>query len=146
MENEYIVDGDIRRDKIAMDIKYRRLKRYDIERLCSDTRISVSFSENGYNDKKKKPKWAWSESYLDWVSCAYIDDINFNRDYLLYLDEVADYVSRSKLVKRVIVGLIFLVLVVIIIIRVMISQALPGFQIPEPYNLEYNHSGAESDE
>lgn len=36
MKNDYIVDGKVARDKIAMDIKYRKLDRAGVERLCQD--------------------------------------------------------------------------------------------------------------
>ena len=132
MVNEYIVNGDVQRDKIAMDIKYRKLKRHDIERLCRDTRISASFIGSGYNNKK--PKRAWDKSYLDLLSYAVVAE-SFNRDYLLYLDEVADFVtSKPKIGKPVIaIFFVFLVLVAGIAIAIMSSRTEP--EKPHPVQI-----------
>ncbi|MCL2192239.1 MAG: hypothetical protein FWB78_02445 [Treponema sp.] len=157
MDNEYIVNGEVQSNKIAMDIKYRILKRHDIERLCRDTRISASFIGSGFN--KKRPKQAWDKSYLDLLSYVAVAE-SFNRDYLLYLDEVADFVtSKPKIGKLVIaIFLVFLVLVAGIAIAIMSSRTEPekphpvqigipeDIWIPESETLEHDYPEAEDNE
>lgn len=107
--NEYIENGGVQRDKIAMDIKYRKLTRPDIDKLCSNPQIKDAFIGNSYADKK--PKQYWNKSYLDLLSCAVAAE-SFNRDYLLYLDEVADFVSRAKYKKIIIAGVVIVLVII----------------------------------
>ena len=109
MNNDYIVNGDVQRDKIAMDVKYRRLKGSDIIVVCNDPRISDSFIGSVYKDKK--PKQYWNKAYLDLLSYAVVAE-SFNKDYLLYLDEVADFVSKAKFKKVVIAGVVVVLVIV----------------------------------
>lgn len=109
MNNEYIVNGDVQRDKIAMDIKYRRIRGSDIEGICNDPRISGSFIGSTYKDKK--PKQYWNKAYLDLLSYAVVAE-SFNMDYLMYLDEVADFVSRATFKKVVIAGVIVILVII----------------------------------
>ena len=51
MKNDYIVDGKVARDKIAMDIKYRKLDRAGVERLCQDPVVQAAFFGAGYKDR-----------------------------------------------------------------------------------------------
>ena len=103
MCDKYLVEGKVDRAKIAMDIKYRELKRDEIEMLLKDPRIKDSFIGTGYNDKK--PQSEWSKDYLNILSYAAVAE-SFNRDYLLYLDSVADYVIKIKQKKILIVVVI----------------------------------------
>lgn len=109
MVDDYITNGKVARDKIAMDIKYRKISRDEIEELCKDQRITASFIGSSYSDKR--PKQEWNKEYLGRLSCAVVGEA-FNREYLLYLDEVAGFVSKAKL-KRVIVNGAVMILVII---------------------------------
>lgn len=92
MKNDYIVDGEVAREKISMDIKRRKLDRAGIERLCLDPDIQAAFFGAGYNDRR--PQGEWNKDYLDRLSYAVVGEC-FNREYLLYLAEVAEYVSKT---------------------------------------------------
>ena len=48
----YIVDGRVRREKIAMDIKYRSLKKEDILALIENPVIKEAFIGKRYDRKK----------------------------------------------------------------------------------------------
>ena len=109
MDNNYIVNGEVARDKIAMDIKYRKLDKSSIEQLCRDPKITSAFRGSGYADKR--PKREWNKDYLDRLSYAVVGE-SFNRDYLLYLDEVADFVSNA-IFRKIIIASIIIVLVII---------------------------------
>ena len=111
MCDKYLVEGKVDRAKIAMDIKYQELKRDEIEMLLKDPRIKDSFIGTGYNDKK--PQSEWSKDYLNILSYAAVAE-SFNRDYLLYLDSVADYVIKIKQKKILIAGSILILIVVVI--------------------------------
>jgi hypothetical protein len=117
MNNEYIVNGDVQRDRIAMDIKYRKLKSIDIKNICNDPQIKASFIGSVY--KEKKPKQYWSKAYLDLLSCAVVAE-SFNLDYLLHLDEVADFVSKAK-VKKAVITRAIIISVIIAVVIVFIS-------------------------
>ena len=115
MSNNYIVNGDVQRGRIAMDIKYRKLKSADIESICNDPRINGSFFGSAYFDstyKDKKSKQYWNKEYLDLISYAAVASC-FNRDYLIHLDEVADFVSKKATFKKVVVAGTIVVLVII---------------------------------
>lgn len=81
------------RAEIAMDIVQRKLSRSDIERLCQDEEVQANFFGAGY--AKKRPMSEWDEEYLKKLYGAVVGE-SFNRDYLLYLDQVAEYVQKRK--------------------------------------------------
>lgn len=87
---KYTVGGMVAREKIAMDIKCRRLSRKDIEALAADSTVKAAFFGSGYTEKI--PPSQWNREYLDKLSFAVASEA-FNRDYLLYLNEVAEYLS-----------------------------------------------------
>jgi len=103
MTNEYILNGVVSRNRIALDIKYRKLKRAEIELLVADPMISSAFIGSRFNAKKAKKYW--NKSYLDELSYAAIAE-SFNSDYLLYLDEVAEFVSKAPFKKIIVAGVI----------------------------------------
>lgn len=113
MKDDYIVDGKVARDKIAMDIKYRRLDRAGVERLCQDPAIQAAFFGAGY--KNERPRGKWDKDYLDRLSYAVVGEC-FNREYLLHLAEVAEYVSKAPSRKGVVVGIIAALAVILGII------------------------------
>jgi hypothetical protein len=109
MNNEYVINGEVQRDRIALDIKYRRIGGAEIESLCNNLQINSSFIGSVYNDKK--PKQYWSKKYLDLLLCAVVAE-SFNRDYLLYLDEVADFVSKAKYKKVIKCGVVIILVII----------------------------------
>ena len=121
--NKYIVDGKVARDKIAMDIRYRRITRTDLERLVADPVIQAAFIGTTYEGKKSQSEW--NETYLDLVSYAVVA-MSFNSDYLLYLDAVAEHVAkaaqhakqqkRNKFAMMLIAGAMILVISIILIV------------------------------
>lgn len=113
MKDDYIVDGKVARDKIAMDIIKQKLDRAGVERLCQDPVVQAAFFGAGYKDRR--PRGDWDKDYLDYLFCAVANDC-FNRDYLLHLAEVAEYVSKAPSGKGVVVGIIAALAVILGII------------------------------
>ena len=107
--DDYIINGRVARNRIAIDITCRRISRSEIEQLVSDKRIQSAFLNETFDEKV--PKKNWNRSYLDELTNAAIAEC-FNRDYLLYLDEVADFVTKAKF-KKIILGAVVVVLVII---------------------------------
>lgn len=128
MDNEYIRNGEVARNRIALDIKYRKIKRYQIEQLLKDPIIVASFI--GLDFKNKKPMKDWNKPYLDELSYAAIAE-SFNEDYLFYLDEVADYISKATFKKIVIAGTI--VVIVIIAGLVVYKHVIPALMTDNHY-------------
>ena len=109
--DDYIIDGNVARSRIALDIKFRNIKRADIEQLISDARITSAFLGKTFDQKVSKNQW--NKFYLNELSYAAVSE-SFNRDYLLYLDEVAEYVSEAQHKKDVIRGIgVFLIIFMI---------------------------------
>lgn len=92
-KNRYMIDGKIERGKIAMDIKYGKIKRSDIDILISDHDVQNEFFGRGFSNKK--PKTEWNKDYLNILSYAVVADA-FNPEYLYYLSEVAEYVNKIE--------------------------------------------------
>lgn len=115
----YITDGRVAREKIAMDIKYRILSRNDLENLVANPEIQRAFIGNKYSDKIPQSKW--TKDYLEELSYAVVAE-SFNGEYLLYLDEVAEYISKKKGNEKIIVGIIILLLVIATLIFVIVKQ------------------------
>lgn len=109
MYDKYIVDGSVDRVKIVRDIAYRKIGRTEIEALVADPMIQAGFIGDSYT--KKLPKSKWNSDYLNLLPLAAVGE-TFNRDYLLHLDEVAEYVSKPKYKKIVIAGVVILVVIV----------------------------------
>lgn len=120
MVDDYIVSGVVARDKIAMDIKYRKITRADVEKLCDDSRIASAFIGSSFADKR--PKQEWNKEYLGRLSYAVVGE-SFNRDYLLYLDEVADFVSKATFRKVIVAGII---IVLVIIAGIIVCKYVLG--------------------
>lgn len=90
---KYIVDGVVEREKIAMDIKYRVISKQDIISLMNVPAIRAAFFGEGYSDKK--PQSSWNKEYVDKLSYAVVSEA-FNEEYLLYLDDVSEYVANKE--------------------------------------------------
>lgn len=108
-KDKYIVDGRVARDKIVMDIKYCRISRQEILNLCEDKDVQAVYIGRDYPDKK--PKREWNKDYLGLLSYASVAE-SFNKDYLLYLNEVAQYVAKAKYKKIVVAGIIIILVIV----------------------------------
>lgn len=110
MKDDYIVDGKVARDKIAMDIIKQKLDRAGVERLCQAPDIQAAFFGAGY--RNERPRGKWDKDYLDRLSYAVVGEC-FNREYLLHLTEVAEYVSRAPSRKGIVVGVIIVLAIVL---------------------------------
>lgn len=102
---DYINDGKVVREKIALDVRFRRLTGKKLKEVLDHPLVQNSFEGSDYYEKVSKK--CWSSQYLDELSYTSMAD-NFNEDYLLYLDEVAGFVAGKESVKKF--SAIFLVL------------------------------------
>lgn len=95
---KYISGGTVKREMIAMDIKYRKIcSKEDLSEIINNPNVKAAFYGQGFHDKV--PKDQWTEKYLDKLSYAVVAEC-FNAEYLDYLYEVAEYVDkRKKLIK-----------------------------------------------
>lgn len=91
--SRYIENGKVKRGVITQDIKNQRLSHAELEELINNPEISSSFF--GKEVDGKKPETEWDEAYLRRLSYASIGEV-FNAEYLLYLEKVADKVSKAK--------------------------------------------------
>lgn len=90
---KYNVNGKIKRDLIATDIKNRVLTLQDIDEILQNPQVRASFIGSQYEDKKEESDW--NAEYLDTLVYAVVAEA-FNEDYLKYLDQVAGFVSKKK--------------------------------------------------
>lgn len=121
MFEEYILPDKVRCSKIASDIARRKLKREDIELLVKDPRVQKEFREENFTEKKLPQ--AWNKEYLEELALFATSGESFNRDYLLYLDEVAEYVSKAVFKKVAVAGVI---IVLVIIAGVLVYKYVLG--------------------
>ncbi len=91
--NRYIDNSAVKREKIALDIKYGVLTKEDIQLLITDDRIKNAFI--GTDFKNKKPKSEWNRQYLDELCFSVVAE-GFNADYLWHLYDVKSFVSPNK--------------------------------------------------
>jgi hypothetical protein len=114
--NKYIVDGKVKRGKITLDVKRGRLSQKDILEL--DNYEAIRNSYFGQNYQYQRDKKEWSEKYLDELSLYSVCEV-FNKEYLLYLHEVACYIAKKSnhnIVKKFMGGIIIILLIATIII------------------------------
>jgi len=111
LEN-YMDDGRVNRVKVTMAVSSGELTRDDIISFCGDPRMKSAYIGTSYSHKCPKDKW--DKKYLDKLVCSAVAE-SFNEDYLLYLNEVAEYVrgGKKKAVFRVrlIIGAVALILI-----------------------------------
>lgn len=93
MVEAYIHEGQIARNRIALDVRRRKLTGDRLEAVLCDSRIMAAFI--GTSFEKKRPQEEWDESYLEQLSYMVIAE-SFNAEYLRYLDEVAAYVAQRS--------------------------------------------------
>lgn len=117
-KHRYFDGNKIKRETIAMDIRYRRISHEDLMTIISDPKISADFYGNFYKDKI--PKNQWDERYLEKLSYAVVSE-GFNKDYLLYLEEVANTVSTQKNNTKIVVYGVMLVVAIVALIVVIVS-------------------------
>lgn len=119
--NRYIVDGSVKRDRIVSDIKRGRISRNDIIELDQNKEIEAAYFGN--TNLEKIDKNLWNERYLDELSLAAVSE-TFCVEYLLYLNEVAQYVMTkdkkkerdNKILKGVLVGALVMLLVILSVV------------------------------
>lgn len=109
MLNKYIKNGKVERATIAMDVKTLKLKRDDIITLCKVKEVQDNFIGQTYENKK--PKKYWNKEYLDLLYWSVVAE-SFNLDYLLHLNEVAEFVSKAKFKKVIITGVIIVLVII----------------------------------
>lgn len=103
----YISDGEVKREKIVMDIKYRRITAEDLKSIVREPEVQAAFF--GPEVRERAPKSQWTQQYLSELACAAAAEC-FNAGYLSYLEEVAEYVSRKRGGVRLAAGIAVLVL------------------------------------
>lgn len=91
--SRYIEKGSVKRDRIVADIKKCRISKNDIFELDKNPEISSAYFAT--RKFKKQDRSEWDEDYLDELSLAAVSE-EFNKEYLLYLSEVACYVADQK--------------------------------------------------
>lgn len=117
--SRYIVDGNVKRDKIIADIKRGRLSVADIKELDQNPDIRDSYFGGSFSLKDTSQ---WDKRYLDELALASVGE-TFNKDYLFKLNEVATYVIKknadkerwAKIIKSGIAGLVIVAVIVAII-------------------------------
>lgn len=117
-KRKYFDGNRVNRAMIALDIRYRNLSHDDLLLIISDPEISAAFYGKTYEDKI--PKNQWDEEYLEKLSYAVVSE-SFNKDYLLYLEEVADSVSAQKNNSKIVIGGVVLAVAVIAAVVVTVS-------------------------
>lgn len=120
--NTYIVDGKVRRESIAMDVRDGVLSDSDITALVSDDRIVSGFIGDTFPDKCQSSQW--NQQYLEELFYASTDEA-FNEDYLRYLHVVGRYVrdKKSQKVKAgIVIGVIIVALAAIAITMVVMNK------------------------
>jgi hypothetical protein len=118
--NNYIVNGNVQRSKIAMDVANGSVSKAEIRNICSDKVVRRSFIGNKYSNKTDSSNW--DNEYLDKVVCASVAE-NFNEDYLMYLSDVGTYVRNKKdsgLNMKVVIRAVAIVAVIVIMAGIVV--------------------------
>jgi len=108
-KSRYIVDGKAKRGRIVTDIAARQLTGLDVEHIANDPTVKQSFF--GKLEPLKRPKEQWDYDYVEYL-CNATTTKCFNREYLLYLDQVAEYVSKAKFRKVLIAGIVIVLVII----------------------------------
>ena len=91
--SRYIDGGNVSGVRIATDIKRGILTKSDIIELAENPKIVSAFF--GTMEGKRKNRSEWTKQYLDEISCMPVAAC-FNKEFMLYLYEVSEYVGTSK--------------------------------------------------
>lgn len=121
IDPKYMMGDNISLYDIVLDIKRRELTGSDIEKLADEPIVQESFF--GKLEPLRRPQDQWNEKYVDEL-CKATALKCFNREYLLYLDEVAEYVSKEAPKKR-----FFTFLLIAAVAIAAVVAALFGFGI-----------------
>lgn len=91
---KYFGSGDVYSGKARMmrDIKEHKLTGADLSSLIDDLESNSMLTGKPFTPK---PKEAWDEDYLNWLSNGHISDY-FSRSYLEHYGEVASHLTRKK--------------------------------------------------
>lgn len=119
----YIINGRVEREKIALDIRYREISHSDLEKLVSNPEIQKAFVGKNYAYKKSNEHW--NKEYLEELSYVAIAE-SFNKDYLMYLEEVAAYVHSKEHSRKIVVGKMAIIVIILVIIVFLIIMANKG--------------------
>jgi hypothetical protein len=117
-----------------MDIKYRKLDKKGIDELLNSPGIEKNFVGSEYKNKVSRKQW--TEDYLDILSYA-AETQCFNRDYLYYLNEVAEYVNKkkkkSKIVKITLIvgGVVLFALAIFLLVTLLNKNKDNGQKLDE---------------
>lgn len=121
IDKKYMRNGSLSLYDVAADIKNRKLTGTDVARLADEPIVQQDFF--GDLEPLKQPRRKWNNKYLDELCMATAFKC-FNREYLLYLDEVAEYVTKARGWKRLFIG----VLIAITAVAAMIVCYVMGSQ------------------
>lgn len=110
MKPEFLKDGKFHHGSVVSEIRARRLSGIALDQFANDPEIQAEFF--GDLTPYVRPKSEWNEVYLAQLSCV-ADEECFNKEYLLYLDKVTDYVSKAKYRKLAIASIVIAVIAVV---------------------------------
>lgn len=91
--DEYLRDGRVMKEQIALDIRFRKLTGKRLKAVLEQEEIQDAFFGSSYYGKVEKKDW--TTDYLEQLSYAAVAQ-SFNTDYLLYLDQVAGHVAHKR--------------------------------------------------
>lgn len=97
---DYLDNGTISRSKIAIDVKYRKLTKQDLNTLINDEDVKSVFIGSKFIPEVNQKQW--TKEYLDELSYMAIGE-SFNEEYLFHLCEVAEHVNQMKEKNKLIV-------------------------------------------
>ena len=120
-KQRYFENGRLKRGSIAMDIKYHKISHDELMSLISDPEVSKEFFGEPCG---KIPKEDWDQQYLDKLSLAAVSEC-FNKDYLLYLEQVANGVGGKKRSTKLIVGGAAIVIAAAVALLVIMKVSSP---------------------
>lgn len=114
---KYIVDGKVKRDIIVADVKRGRITKEDVLELDRNPKIKDAYFGPTFFEKCSQADW--DNDYLDELALMAVSEV-FNKEYLLYLSDVATFVIKINEKKQqkssIFKGLITVAVVVLLII------------------------------
>ncbi len=93
MNDRYIKNNKPIRAQIVQDIISRTLKKSDLETLLKNDIIKENLSFGPFLEKKDKTEW--TRDYLEGLF-YHTGTKYFSKDFLFYLEEVAEYVVNTE--------------------------------------------------
>lgn len=110
--NKYIIDGEVKRDRIVADIKRGRITENEILELDKKQQIKEAYF--GPHNFERLDSLKWDNNYLDELALAAVSEV-FNKEYLVFLCEVASFVKekqeqKSKISKGIIIAVFVFIL------------------------------------